>query len=116
MHPVAHDRSAVTGPPEPASVRGAPPAGGTRGPQRPDQCTGRDAAQGAVVLGGPQLRRAVGRLVVEDAVRAEVVAALVVGRLPQVRGLVRVPRLVRLLALEAGAGQVSVEQPGGDRV
>jgi hypothetical protein len=69
-----------------------------------------------MALREPHLGAAVDRFRVEGAVGAEVAAARPVGRVPQVHGCVGVGRLLALLGLVPGPGQVSVEQAGGELV
>src|SRR5689334_4347189 len=94
-----------------------PPRGGRNGSAAApaDQAEGQRGraaghrGQGAVVLRGPHLPapRLGGR--VEDAVRAVVLAVLAVGGVPQVARRLRVVRLLGLLRVESGPGQVAVE-------
>lgn len=55
-------------------------------------------------------------MVIEVAVRAVVVPAPAVGGLPEVTGSVRGSRGVGLLGVEAGAGEVVVQERGGQLV
>src|SRR6185503_17412505 len=108
-------RTAATAP----GSSGPPSSCSAEQPGRSDRGSGQaeeGAAQQAMVLRGPQLDTARLGLAVEAAVRGVVVTRRPVGGFPQVDGAGRGLRPVVLLRGEPGAGQVAVEQPGGDRV
>lgn len=69
-----------------------------------------------MVLAGPQLDAARGGLAVELAVRAVVVPGGAVGGLPQVCRLAGWLGLGGLLGLQAGVGEVAVEDAGCDGI
>src|SRR6185312_10297559 len=80
------------------------------------ECPRRRGTENSVVLGGPQLNAGPGGLVVEDAVSAEVAAVATVRRLPQVHRLIGRTGVVCLLGVEAGPGQVTIQDSGCYRV